>query len=107
MAMFPTLPRAHQSGTGMPLDDRLPTGFSGQWQTTLTSASRACCCPARPAVVALMAPAPGRPHRTDLLLCRHHYRMSLQALTAAGAIILDPDDPAADSRAACVAAQRS
>ena len=107
MAMFPTLPRAHRSDTGMPLDDRLPTGFSCQWQTTLTSASRACCCPAKPAVVVLMPPAPGRAHRTDLLLCRHHSRMSLQALTAAGAIILDPDDPAADSQAAHAAAQRS
>jgi hypothetical protein len=52
-------------------------------------AERACCCPAKPVVVVVMPAAPGRPHRTDLLLCGHHYRVSEQALAAAGATVTD------------------
>ena len=52
-------------------------------------ADRACCCPARPVVTAIMPPAPGRPHPVDLLLCGHHFRASRAALTAAGAAIYD------------------
>lgn len=51
----------------------------------LRSADRACCCPAGPAVIVVLPPAPSRPHPTDLLLCRHHYRVSQKALAAAGA----------------------
>lgn len=54
-------------------------------------ASRSCCCPARPAVVAVMPPAPGRPHQTDVLLCWHHYRASRQGLADAGATIVRMD----------------
>lgn len=54
-------------------------------------ASRSCCCPSRPAVVALMPPAKGRQHHTDLLLCGHHYRASRRALAAAGARVTDLD----------------
>jgi hypothetical protein len=50
---------------------------------------RACCCPAPPAVIAVM-PARGARHAaTDLLLCGHHYRASKVSLAAAGATILD------------------
>jgi hypothetical protein len=35
-----------------------------------------------------MPPAAGRPHSVDLLLCGHHYRVSCQALGAAGALVL-------------------
>jgi hypothetical protein len=52
------------------------------------TAERACCCPAKPAVVAVLPPAPGRDHETDLLLCGHHYRASRKALEAAGATVL-------------------
>ncbi|HEX9064006.1 MAG TPA: hypothetical protein VF843_02800 [Streptosporangiaceae bacterium] len=55
----------------------------------LRSASHACCCPARPAVIALIPPAPGRPHRTDLLLCMHHFRGSRSVLAASAASVLD------------------
>jgi hypothetical protein len=55
----------------------------------LRTAGRACCCPARPAVVAIMPPAPGRDHPTDLLLCAHHYRVSRVALERAGAAVFD------------------
>jgi hypothetical protein len=42
-------------------------------------------------VVAFIPASPGRPHRTDLLLCGHHYRASRQALAAAGAPVVDLD----------------
>ena len=58
------------------------------WQA-LRIADRACCCPARPVVVAVMPPAPGRDHPTDLLLCGHHYRASRTVLDRAGAAIFD------------------
>jgi hypothetical protein len=53
------------------------------------TAERACCCPAKPAVVAVLPPGPGRDHATDLLLCGHHYRAARHTLDAAGAEILD------------------
>lgn len=52
-------------------------------------AGRACCCPAKPAVIAVMPPSRGRKHPTDLLLCGHHYRVSRKGLAAAGATVLD------------------
>jgi hypothetical protein len=54
-------------------------------------AGHSCCCPARPVVIAVMPPAPSRPHQTDLLLCGHHYRACRQALAAAGATVVDID----------------
>jgi hypothetical protein len=67
----------------------------------LKTAGRACCCPAKPAVIAVIPPASGRGHRTELLLCMHHYRQCRPALVAAGAAALDlsgrlipPDTPA-------------
>jgi len=47
----------------------------------------ACCCPARPVVRVIMPPAATRPHRTELLLCGHHYRASRQALATANATV--------------------
>jgi hypothetical protein len=52
-------------------------------------ADRACCCPASPAIIAVIPPADGRQTATDLLLCVHHYRMSRAALAAIGATLLD------------------
>ena len=49
----------------------------------------ACCCPARPVVRAIMPPTAARPHRTELLLCGHHYRASCQALDAANATVTE------------------
>ncbi|HYA53005.1 MAG TPA: hypothetical protein VEG33_17780 [Streptosporangiaceae bacterium] len=57
--------------------------------TALRTADRGCCCPARPVVVAVLPPAPGRDHATDLLLCSHHYRASRKALATAGAAVFD------------------
>ena len=61
-----------------------PARESIDWRA-LSFAHHACCCGARPAVVVVMPPAPGRPHPTDLLLCAHHYRAAQLALAAAGA----------------------
>ncbi len=70
------------------------------WEA-LRTAGRACCCAARPAVIALIPPGPGRAHRTELLLCMHHFRVSRPVLLAAGASVVDldrkivaPDTPA-------------
>ena len=59
------------------------------WRASLRRAEHACCCPAKPAVVVIMPPAPGRPYPVDLLLCAHHYRACEHALTAAGAEVFD------------------
>lgn len=71
-----------------PLERQGTAGPAIDWRAIRT-AGRACCCPAKPVVVAVMPPAPGRDHPTDLLLCCHHYRVSQLALSAAGAVIFD------------------
>jgi hypothetical protein len=48
---------------------------------------QACCCPARAVVRLVMPPTAGRRHRTELLLCGHHYRLSRQALATANAAV--------------------
>jgi hypothetical protein len=58
-------------------------------ETVPTVMDRACCCPSQPAVLVIMPPTAARPHETDLLLCGHHYRASRDALTAAGAVVLE------------------
>jgi len=79
-AKFLNQPRNHGASPGPAIDDLI----GGQ---DPPQASRACCCPARPVVRVVMPPAAGRPHDTDLLLCGHHYRVSSQALAAAGATV--------------------
>jgi hypothetical protein len=59
------------------------------WRASLKRAEHACCCPARPTVVIIMPAATGRPYPIDLLLCRHHYRVSERALATAGAAAFD------------------
>jgi hypothetical protein len=49
----------------------------------------ACCCPANPVVRVIMPATAARPHRTELLLCGHHYRGSRQALAAANATVTE------------------
>jgi hypothetical protein len=51
-------------------------------------ADRSCCCPTLPVVRVLIPPTSVRP-QVDLLLCRHHYRVSRAALAARGAIAID------------------
>jgi hypothetical protein len=52
---------------------------------------RACCCSARPAVVAVIPRGGDRLAPTELLLCGHHYRQSRRALAAKSAIVADLD----------------
>jgi hypothetical protein len=51
-------------------------------------APRACCCPAKPVIIAVVPPSKGRLKAVDVLLCAHHYRRSRAALAAAGAALL-------------------
>ena len=68
---------------GMPPDDR------ADWPRPPALGDRACCCPARPVVRVLIPPTPARPHSVDFLLCGHHFRTSVAALAAAGAVIIN------------------
>jgi len=81
-ARFLNQPARNHDAAMRPLDDAIPPRH-----TTAGLADRACCCPARAMVQVVMPPAPARPHRTELLLCGHHYRASRQALAAAGATV--------------------
>jgi hypothetical protein len=64
-------------------------GFTRQvnWRAA-RRASRACCCPAKPVIIAVVPPSTGRVNAVDVLLCAHHYRRSRTALAAAGAALL-------------------
>jgi hypothetical protein len=75
---------AHGGVAPVPLDDRLP-GPAGP----LTVADRACCCPGRPVVTAVIPAGPGHPVPEDLRLCGHHYRVSYAALLAVGAEVYE------------------
>ena len=57
--------------------------------TEISVTERACCCPARPVVRAVMPVTTSRPEPVDLLLCGHHYREGQTALLAAGAAVYD------------------
>jgi len=91
--MFPGILRTKNQIKADPVAACGQSGGPAAWRRALWSAGRACCCPARPVVIAVMPPSPGRPRAVDLLLCRHHYRASEKALAAAGALILDPEQP--------------
>jgi len=60
----------------------------------------ACCCPANPVVRVVMPATAARSHRTELLLCGHHYRVSCQALAAANATITAIVGPGGATRVA-------
>jgi hypothetical protein len=84
------------AGRGTARSERSCDSAAPQWRgpgsidwRAARRAGRACCCPAKPAVIAIMPPTRGRKHATDLLLCGHHYRVSKKCLAAAGATVLD------------------
>ena len=81
-ARFLNPPSRSDNATMRPLDDAIAPG-----QASAGLADQACCCSARAMVQVVMPPTPTRPHRTELLLCGHHYRVSCQALAAAGATV--------------------
>ncbi|MEU4804111.1 hypothetical protein [Actinosynnema sp. NPDC023587] len=67
------------------------TPLASEWAPVLWSATRSCCCSAKPAVVVLVTlpDDPARP--VDLLLCRYHHERSRKAL--AGSVAYDAGDP--------------
>lgn len=79
-ARFPRQPSSSESSQGPATDDII--GRQGP-----SPAYRACCCPARPVARVVMPPTADRVHSVELLLCGHHYRVSSQALAAAGATV--------------------
>ena len=90
--LFRSRPASEQSGPTAAAPIVIsPDGSPRIDWAALRTAGRACCCTARPAVIALIPPATGRGHRTELLLCMHHFRVSRQALRAGGASVVDLD----------------
>jgi hypothetical protein len=57
------------------------------WIVRLELAQRACCCPAKPSVVAIVPSGPARAKPADLMLCSTHYRAAAEGLQAAGAVV--------------------
>jgi hypothetical protein len=58
---------------------------------SLLTADRACCCNAHPVMTVLVPRDGSRSHFTDLLLCRHHFHASEDALGPIGATVYDED----------------
>lgn len=58
------------------------------WRAIRT-ASRACCCLARPSAVVVVPAGSNRDHSTEILLCAHHLQASARALDKAGYLVLD------------------
>lgn len=86
------IPRSQPGSTVLSRVPAQVTRPADHWRSMLAKADRACCCPALPAVAAIVPPGPGRSEGTDLLLCRHHLRGSRHALAAIGAFIFDPEE---------------
>lgn len=76
MNPIPPHPPGQSTVSGLLHDDTIAAG---------RPAGPACCCPANPVLRVVMPATATRPHRTELLLCGHHYRVSRQALAAAKA----------------------
>ena len=77
--------------SGLPHRQRPESDIRTAYQDELRQADHACCCSARPVVVAVMPPSADRDHPIAILLCGHHYRASRAALAAAGASAFDRD----------------
>ncbi len=82
-----------RTAPGLPHDDTIGGGRA-------VVLGPACCCPANPVVRVIMPATVARPHRTELLLCGHHYRVSQQALAAANATVTELLGPAGSLPAA-------
>jgi hypothetical protein len=98
---------AHFAKPAAPPDGQQPVRPAIDWSTPRT-AERACCW-VRPTMLAVIPPAPGRDHPTDVLLCGHHFRTSRSALAAAGAAVFElgsaPDGPPAPQQTAGLVAR--
>jgi hypothetical protein len=80
---FPHPPAGYDGGATLPLDNTIRA-----CEVPACLTERACCCPAKAVVRVVMPPTSARPHRTELLLCGHHYRVSRQSLGAARARVV-------------------
>jgi hypothetical protein len=60
---------------------------------------RACCCPGWAVVQVIMPATAVRPHKTELFLCGHHYRVSRRALAEAHATVCELPGTASDTAA--------
>jgi hypothetical protein len=88
--MFTRSPSDQQCKTSAPVQQWLQESVTRDpldWASVFVGAERACCCSARPVVVAVFPARAGRPHPVDLLLCGHHYRACRTGLEAAGAVL--------------------
>ena len=87
----PSVARQNTAQAEVPQADTwsAPTGAPAIDWRAARLAGHACCCSARPVVIAVMPASASRPHPTDLLLCGHHYRASRRALHLAGATVVD------------------
>jgi hypothetical protein len=74
---------------GLPDPSPELAAYAATRRRALELADRACCCPARPVVMAIMPMTSAEGEPIDLLLCAHHYRLSRQGLAAAGAVAFD------------------
>jgi hypothetical protein len=77
-----------------------PAGAShgaAEWLSQLASTDRACCCTAKPVVIAVMPQTAQRPHPIELLLCGHHHHVSKEALETAGAVTYDSRETFAEA----------
>jgi hypothetical protein len=59
------------------------------YDPSLRYSQQACCCPAPPAVIAVITSADSSRAPAELFLCGHHYRQSRRALADCGATLLD------------------
>jgi hypothetical protein len=81
-----------------PSAERIGDGDTSCLAKSWATADHACCCPGKAAVRVTIPPSPSRRHTTELLLCGHHYRVSMQALTAARAVVRElPGTPRVSS----------
>lgn len=71
------------------LDD-LTSGTASN-RRAIQPGERACCCPAPPSVRVVLVSDALAPHPIDLLLCGHHYRRSIGALSTLKAMAFDHD----------------
>ncbi|HTP16412.1 MAG TPA: hypothetical protein VMK13_11310 [Streptosporangiaceae bacterium] len=86
------LPQAGQAPRRPGAEER--AADAAQWIARLKAAQRACCCPAKPFMVALLPPRPGGTELVDIFLCGHHGRICRESLAAAGARLHQlPDVP--------------
>ncbi|MFB4298564.1 hypothetical protein [Actinomadura sp. NTSP31] len=84
---FPRLPFTRSDRTQAP-ERRVPADDAVSPRVPALS-RQACCCLAKPVVVAVMPVTDQRPDPVDIHLCAHHYRASRKSLASAGAIVFD------------------